>query len=153
MTLHFKVWMAAMGQYSWEDIFYNKPKEVRRALQEDITAVRYEWGEDIWHRTLMAWMRTLQEIVGVECAGVAVTDMRFLIEMRGLKMAGGKILHIKAADEQANVAPELRGHRSEVELDSPGMLDLRDAYLFNTKESLAFLREGGEEILRRWGWL
>jgi hypothetical protein len=35
---------------------------------------------------------------------------------------GGKILHLEAADEQANIAPERRGHGSEVELDSPDVL-------------------------------
>jgi hypothetical protein len=49
-------------------------------------------------------MRALQEIVGVECAGIAVTDLRFLIEMRGIKAMGGKILHIEAPDQQANIS-------------------------------------------------
>jgi hypothetical protein len=35
---------------------------------------------------------------------------------------------LEAPDEQANVAPELRGHRSETELDSPEVKELRDAY-------------------------
>jgi hypothetical protein len=153
MTLHYKVWLAAQGRYDWNDIFYNKPAKVRAVLQHELTDLRDVHGEEIWLNTLTAWMRAMTEVVGVECAGVAVTDLRFLIEMRGLKAMGGKILHLKAADEQANIAPERRGHRSEVELDRPEMLDLRDAYLFNTKESLAFLRESGEEILRRWGWL
>ena len=72
--------------------------------------------------------------------------------MRGIKKRGGKILHLRAADEQANVAPELRNHRSETELESPEVLTLRDAYIFNTKESIAFLKEAGEEVLRQWGW-
>jgi hypothetical protein len=73
-------------------------------------------------------MRALTAVIGVEPTGVAITDLRFLIEMRGIKAMGGKILHLQAADEQANVAPELRGHRSEVELDSPEVLEMRDAY-------------------------
>ena len=105
------------------------------------------------HTTCQAWIRALTEIVGVHPQGIVITDMRFLTEIRGIKKIGGKILHLKAADEQANIAPELRGHRSEVELDSPEVLTLRDAYIFNTKESLAFLKDAGEEVLRRWGWL
>jgi hypothetical protein len=69
----------------------------------------------------------LHAIVGMQPKGIAITDLRFLIEMRGLKELGGKIRHIEAADQQANVAPELRGHRSEVELDSPEVRQLRDA--------------------------
>jgi hypothetical protein len=49
--------------------------------------------------------------------------------MRGIKKMGGKILHLEAPDEQANVAPELRGHRSETELQSPEVLMLRDSYI------------------------
>ena len=49
----------------------------------------------------------------------------------------GKILHLQAPDEQANVAPELRGHRSEVELDSPEVLKLRDAYSQHLPVSMA----------------
>jgi hypothetical protein len=127
MTLHYKVWMAARGYY-WEDVFYNKPRHIRKALQEELTGLRHEHGEEIWLNTLNAWLRALREIVGVECAGIAVTDLRFLIEMRGIKQMGGKILHLTAAAEQANVAPELRGHRSETELDRPEVKELRDAY-------------------------
>jgi hypothetical protein len=127
MTLHYKVWLTARG-YDWDDIFYNKPPHIRKILQEEITALRYEHGESIWLNTFTGWMLALTEIVGVEPAGIAVTDLRFLVEMRGIKSVGGKILHLQAADELANVAAELRGHRSEVELDSPEVVELRDAY-------------------------
>jgi hypothetical protein len=144
MTLHYKVWLAARG-YDWDDVFYDKPPYMRKILQEELTAIRHERGEEIWFSTLCSWMRALREIVGVECAGVAVTDLRFLIEMRGLKAMGGKILHLQAADEQANVAPELRGHRSEVELDSPEVLELRDTYFQHPPLSMAtHLRPAGE---------
>jgi hypothetical protein len=143
-------WLTARG-CDWDDVFYRKPPHTRKALQEEITTLRGEYGEEIWLHTLKAWMRALHEIVGVHAPGIAVTDLRFLIEMRGIKAMAGKILHLEAPDQQAHVAPELRGHRSETELDSPEVLDLRDAYLFNTKESFTFLQEGGEEILRCWG--
>jgi dephospho-CoA kinase len=128
MTLHYKVWLVATGSFSWEDIFITKPPLARKALQEEITDLRKVWSEEIWLHTFQTWMRALQEIVGVECTGIAVTDLRFLIEMRGIKAMGGKILHLEAPDQQAHVAPELRGHRSEVELDSPETQFMRDAY-------------------------
>jgi hypothetical protein len=128
MTLHYKVWLASTQRYNWDDIFYDKPPVVRKALQEEITAIRYQETEYIWLHNMESWLRAMTEIVGVQCAGFAVTDLRFVIEMRGLKAMGGKILHLRATDEQANVAPELRGHRSEVELDRPEVLQLRDAY-------------------------
>jgi hypothetical protein len=57
----------------------------------------------------------------------------------------GKILHLQAPDEQANVAPELRKHRSEVELDSPEGLILRDASSQHQPRSMATrLRAAGE---------
>jgi hypothetical protein len=129
-TLHYKVWLVARG-YDWDDVFYRKPPEMRKILQEEITALRDQHGEPIWLNTLQTWMRALTEIVGVDVPGVAVTDLRFLIEMRGIKAMGGKILHLQAADEQSNVAPELRGHRSEVELDSPEVRPLLESYLFD----------------------
>jgi hypothetical protein len=98
-------------------------------------------------------MRALQDIVGVEADRVAITDMRFLIEMRGVKALGGKILHIESADQQANIDAELRTHRSEMELTSPEMLQLRDGYLFNRKAGKLKLRRQGWEILRDWDWL
>jgi hypothetical protein len=153
MALHYKVWLAAIGRYDWDDIFYHKPKEVRKTLQEEITALRAIHSETIWLRTFQSWVHALQEIVGVQCAGIAVTDLRFLIEMRGLKAMGGKILHLEAADQQANVAPELRGHRSEVELDSPEVLELRDAYIFNEKIGIDRLKYKGKRMLEDWGWL
>jgi hypothetical protein len=136
MTLHYKVWLVARG-YTWNEVFYEKPAYMRKLLQEEITALRYEHGESIWLNTCNAWIRALQEIVGVECAGIAVTDLRFLIEMRGIQAMGGKILHLEAPDQQANVAPELRGHRSETELDSPEVLELRDASSQHPPRSMA----------------
>ncbi len=152
MTLHYKVWLAARG-YDWEDIFYRKPKDMRKILQDEITALRGEHGEEIWLNTLTSWMRALQEIVGAECAGIAVTDLRFLIEMCGMKNIGGKILHLEAPDQQANIAPELRGHRSETELRAPEVLTLRDAYIYNDKSGIDQLIAKGRFVLDGWGWL
>jgi hypothetical protein len=152
MTLHYKVWLAARG-YDWDDIFYNKPPEMRKILQEEITMYRQIHDEEIWLHTLQAWMRALFEVVGVDAPGIAVTDVRFLVEMRGLKAMGGKILHLQAPDEQANLAPELGGHRSEVELDSPDVLKLRDDYISNEKIDIDRLTYKGERMLQDWGWL
>jgi hypothetical protein len=151
MTLHYKVWMVAIGKGTWEEIFYTKPPKIRQILQEEITALRYQYDEHIWFDTFATWMRALQEIVGVECAGIAVTDLRFIVEMAGIKMMGGKILHLEAPDQQANVAPELRGHRSEVELDSPEVFDLRDARIYNTKDGVERLKREGQCVLAGWG--
>jgi hypothetical protein len=133
MTLHYKVWLAATRGLNWDDIFYHKPPDVRKILQHELTDLRETHGETVWLNVMKDWIRALREIVGVTCAGIAITDLRFLIEMRGIKVMGGKILHLEAAEQQANIAPELRGHRSETELQSPEMKDLRDAYLFNDK--------------------
>jgi hypothetical protein len=153
MTLHYKVWLAAIGRYDWDDIFYHKPPAVRQTLHQEITALRHVHSEKIWLRVLEAWVHALREIVGVECAGIAVTDLRFLIEMRGIKAMGGKILHLEAPDQQANVAPELRGHRSETELDSSEVKELRDAWLFNCKDGVEQLRDAGNLVLESWGWI
>jgi hypothetical protein len=98
-------------------------------------------------------MRALFEIVGVQCAGIAVTDPRFLVEMRGIRAMGGKILYLEAPDQQANLAPEQRNHRSETELDSPEVFDLRDSRIYNTKDDVERLKREGECVLAGWGWL
>ena len=69
--------LVATGRYDWDDIFYNKPPHVRKALQEEITALRYEFSEEIWLNTFQSWMRAMFEIVGVHPQGMAITDMRF----------------------------------------------------------------------------
>jgi hypothetical protein len=114
---------------------------------------RYDCSEEIWLSVVQTCILALQAIVGVQPKGIAITDLRFLIEMRGLKELGGKILHIEAADQQANVAPELRGHRSEVELDSPEVRQLRDAYIFNRKDGGHTFARQGWDVLRKWDWL
>jgi hypothetical protein len=134
MTLHYKVWLVSTGRFTWEDVFETKPPEVRQVLQEEITAERYRWSETIWLDTFQTWMQALQEIVGV-------------------KALGGKILHIESADQQANIAPELRQHRSEMELTLPEMRRMRDGYLFNDKTGKLKFRRQGWEILRAWDWL
>jgi hypothetical protein len=40
---------------------------------------------------------------------------------------------MEAPDQQANVAPERRGHHPEVELDSPEGRHLRDGFMLNHK--------------------
>jgi hypothetical protein len=105
-----------------------KPPHVRRALQAEITAVCTRRHESVWFSTFAVWVRALGEVVGVEPAGVAVTDVRFLAEMYGIKHLGSKILHLEAPDAQAGLTPEQRAHRSETELDSHEVLELRRAH-------------------------
>jgi hypothetical protein len=153
MTLHYKTWLVATGRGTFEEVFLTKPPHIRKILQEEMTQLRHEWSESIWLDVFKSWMVSLHEIVGIDVTHVAVTDLRFLIELRGLKALGGKILHIEAADQQANVAPELRSHRSEVELDSPEVKELHDAHMLNRKEGLDKLNRQGCDVLQKWGWL
>jgi hypothetical protein len=153
MTLHYKTWLVATGRATFEEAFITKPPHVRKILQEEITQLRSEWSESIWLDVFKSWMVSLHEIVGIDVTHVAVADLRFLIEMRGLKALGGKILHIEAPDQQANVAPELRGHRSEVEMHSPEVEELRDALMLNRKEGLDKLKRQGCDVLQKWEWL
>jgi hypothetical protein len=151
MSLHYKVWLVATQRASWHDVFVAKPPHVRKILQEEITQLRHDFSEEIWLETLCTWMCALKTIVGVEPAGIAVTDLRFLIEMRGIKAMGGKILHLEAPDQQANIAPELRGHRSEIELQSLEVKELRDAHIVNDKTGIAKLKLQGWYVLQNWG--
>jgi hypothetical protein len=153
MTLHYKPWLVATGRATFEEAFVTKPPRVRKILQDEITQLRYDWSESIWLDVFKSWMVSLHSIVGVDVTHVAVTDLRFLIEMRGLKALGGRILHLEAADQQANVAPGLRGHRSEVEMHSPEVEERRDAYIFHRTEGIGKLKRQGCDVLQKWGWL
>jgi hypothetical protein len=125
MTFYREVWLVSTGQGTWEEIFYTKPPRVRQLLQEDLNRVHSTWDERIWLRTFQNFLRLLDEVVGVGADRVAVCDLRFVEEMRGLKQMGGKIIHLMAPD--TNVPEHLQSHRSETELDSPEMRELRDA--------------------------
>jgi hypothetical protein len=147
------VWLVATQRASWHDVFVAKPPHVRKILQEEITQLRYDFREEIWLETFCTWMCALKTIVGIEPAGIVVTDLRFLIEMRRIKLIGGKILHLEAIDQQANIAPELRGHRSETKLDSPEVQILRDTDMFNATDGIMPLTRQGNLVLLGWGWL
>lgn len=151
-TLHYKIWMVATGQGTYEEVFYTKPPHVRTALQNDCTAFRETFDEEIWLRVMSTWFIALQDIVRVKMVGIAVTDSRFLAEIRGLKKLGAKTLHVQARDEMMNLTPEQRTNRSETELDSPEMETLRDAHILNQKKGLGIYIEEVEMILWEWGW-
>ena len=80
-----RVWLVSTRRFTWEEVFHTKPKECRNTLQEEVTEARYEWSESIWLNVFKTWVRAMQEIVCVPFEGIAVTDLRFLIEMRGIK--------------------------------------------------------------------
>jgi hypothetical protein len=96
MTLHYKTWLVATGRATFEEAFIAKPPHVRKILQEEITELRSAWSESIWLNVFKSWMVSLHSIVGIDVTRVAVTHLRILIEMRGLKALGGKLLHIEA---------------------------------------------------------
>ena len=62
---------------------------MRKLLQEDITQVRYDEDEEIWLRVLQNLIQALDEIVCVKTDRLAITDLRFLTEMKGIKELGG----------------------------------------------------------------
>jgi hypothetical protein len=150
--LLFKMAVVASCRATWTDVCDINPKHVRKILQDEITALRDEFSEYIWPDVFKTWLRSLHEIVGVDVTHVAVTDLRFLIEMRGIKNLGGKILHIEPADQLAHVDPELRGHCSEVEMDSPEVQRLCDGYIFNEKKGMDWFARKSLSVLMNWGW-
>jgi hypothetical protein len=125
LTDHRQGWLVRTGRATWEEIFHTKPPPVRELLQEDLSRARSTWGEGIWRRTLRHVIRLVDEVVGVDCDRIAICDLRFLIEMRGMKAMGGKIIHLAAP--HTTVPAALRGHRSESELVSPEVLESRGA--------------------------
>jgi hypothetical protein len=51
------------------------------------------------------------------------------------------------------MAPELRGHRSEIELNSQEVVTIRDACSFDRKDGVDRRRENGNLVLQGWGWI
>jgi hypothetical protein len=97
------------------------------------------------------WIFAMQPIVGVECKGVAITDLRCLVERHGINERGGQIRHIEAHDQPSARAPALRGRRSEVVLDGPEVPMLRETDIFTRNDSVDKLREKGNLVRRGWG--
>lgn len=116
----------AQGLCSYEEAFHTKPPHVRETLQTLGTeGWRNQYGADVWCRFTLVRMRRMAERTGQ--TRFAVTDVRFLNEVRFIQQNGGVVYRIFAPDRAAahGLTEEQRQHRSETDLDlwSPSLVD------------------------------
>lgn len=82
---HFKVDAVARDGCAFEEIFYEKTSESRTLLQKRGTEEgRARYGEDVWVRGLLTWLRVLAER-SPTLRNVAIVDVRFENELRLLR--------------------------------------------------------------------
>jgi hypothetical protein len=131
LSWHLKVNVVNINNFSYEDVFYIKPPEVRSTLQFEGTEVyRAQCGEDIWINKMFTWFRVLHESWGIN--KFVVTDVRFPNEVMAIKNHGGSVIRI-VADSRCggtNLTDTARVHSSETSLDGYP-LDSYDAVLYN----------------------
>jgi len=115
---HFKNWIVGKGEASYADVHLHKPPVVRTLLQQEGTERgRNVYGEDVWCRTLGAWMQHWERTWGM--AKFAITDVRFPNEVAYVQSLGGKVYRIHAPERAyaSTLSHEARAHISETALD------------------------------------
>lgn len=119
LAAHFKIWIAAKGEATYEEVFYTKPPHVRKLLQEEGTERgRNVYGEQIWVNCTLEWMRFLKETS--QLTRFVISDCRFPNEVEAIQNAGGKVYRIIAPHRaaQSKLSAEARQHPSETALDN-----------------------------------
>ena len=115
---HFKVWMVATGEATYEEVFVTKPEHIRKKLQLRGTEEgRDVHGLNIWCQTALTWMRVLSENSGLK--KFVIPDVRFENELRFVQENGGRVFRIHAPlrANNSSLTKEARQHISETALD------------------------------------
>lgn len=86
-TLKARAYGEAQGEFTFEDVWFNKPPAIRKLLQELGTEKgRMVFGEDFWLLQAEAFIRLLGEAAGIGL--VIVPDIRFPNEVDFAQFAG-----------------------------------------------------------------
>lgn len=117
---HFKVDAVVRDGAPLDEVFFTaKSDETREMLQQRGTEQgRHVYGEDIWVRTMEAW------VAAFVAAGVhrfVVTDVRFPNEADWVKQLGGKLVRVLG---RGGLEGPLAFHPSETALDDYPGIDL-----------------------------
>jgi len=124
---HFKIDACAKFNIDYNRIFVKKDDESRRMLQLAGTEEgRMKFGEDIWIKTLYAWMKVYADR-GIE--RFIICDVRFPNEVELVKKLNGKVIRINAPKRNIDAVTRESGgnqdkfnsilnHSSEVALDN-----------------------------------
>lgn len=118
LAWHFKIWIVATKQATYEEVFHTKPPHVRHLLQQEGTERgRNVYGENIWVDTMLVWMKHYNEMWGID--KFVCPDVRFKNELFGLKSNGAAVIRIFAPTRVlfSGLNETARQHISEVDLD------------------------------------
>lgn len=86
-TLKARAFGEAKGEFTFEDVWYNKPPEIRKLLQELGTEKgRLVFGEDFWLLQAESFIRLLGDAAGIGL--VVVPDIRFPNEVDFAQFGG-----------------------------------------------------------------
>lgn len=129
MAWHMKAFAVGKGLATFDEVFHTKPLHVRTMLQEEGTEHgRLVYGEDVWCRTVEAWIRLLSEAWGEH--RFVIPDVRFMNEAELVYRLGGHVIRVEAPCRVAAspLTPEQREHASETSLDNliPDMFAFND---------------------------
>lgn len=117
---HFKVDAVVRDGAPYSEVFFTeKSAETRDMLQRRGTEEgRWVYGEDIWIRTLEAWIGSF---VAAGVYRFVITDVRFQNEADWVKAMGGRVVQIVG---RGGLAGPLADHPSETSLDTYERFDL-----------------------------
>ena len=103
--------------FSWSDLHFAKPPEVRTFLQQLGTEQgRDKYGEDCWVHATHAWLLTLSSFCQVQ--RFVIDDVRFPNEARWIKRMGGQVVRLEHGDRPYPLAgTPAAEHASETALD------------------------------------
>ncbi len=97
---HIKIDMCIKNNFNYDDVYYNKNEDTRKAMQIYGTENgRDKYGENIWLDALAYWMQTYYDR-GIR--RFIITDVRFENEMMFVKKCGGTNIYISAPNRINN---------------------------------------------------
>lgn len=128
---HFKVDAVVRDNAPYDEVFFTeKSPETRDMLQKRGTEEgRHVFGEDIWIRTLEAWIGSF---VAAGAYRFVITDVRFPNEADWVKMMGGRVVRVEG---RGGLDGPLAFHPSETALDGYDKFDL---HLDNSPKNAAY---------------
>jgi hypothetical protein len=118
-ALHLKMDAIGKGEGTYEEVMVTKPPHVRRRLQLKGTEEgRMVYGEDIWIKTLDAWLTYFS--TQWQKNSFVIPDVRFENEAEYIKSRGGILIRVISEDRLSNskLTEEQKAHDSEIALDS-----------------------------------
>jgi hypothetical protein len=112
-----KAQLIGQTEFTYHDVFHDKPPIVRHALQ--VIGTERGWhvyGREYWLKQADAWLRTMEENLGI--TKFYFTDIRFPHEVEWLRKRGGKLVRLLHANRRYPLAgTDAANHSSETALD------------------------------------